>query len=276
MMSRTVTALFATRSEAEAAKAKLASDVKVEMARVLARDTVAALDGLSLDPGKASACRQALQGGDHLLVATVARGEKPARIIDSLKSARPAEPESDEPKLSYEIGALPGADAVSAHPEPVLPPEASEAPPTAVEPPAEPAAVAPSVEEPATPVPSPAVAPVDPRPNQAAEVRDERPEVRIGDQRVVRGQSAAGASDSSDPNEFESRTPARRLTDQEVEASGLLRDRVIEVVEMREEPIIAREVVVREEVIIRKTVEERTETVNDTVRRTEVNIEELR
>jgi stress response protein YsnF len=44
---------------------------------------------------------------------------------------------------------------------------------------------------------------------------------------------------------------------------------------MREEPVITKEAFVREEVIVRKTVQERTETVRDTVRRTDFELEEL-
>ena len=52
-------------------------------------------------------------------------------------------------------------------------------------------------------------------------------------------------------------------------------DRVIEIAQMREEPVIEKEAFVREEVIVRKTVQERTETVRDTVRRTDFEREEL-
>ena len=75
--------------------------------------------------------------------------------------------------------------------------------------------------------------------------------------------------------ELENRAAERRLSDRDVEAGGLLKDRTFEVVEMREEPVIAKEIVVREEVIVRKTHHQRTETVRDTVRRTQVEVEEL-
>lgn len=282
-MSRNVTALFATRAEAEAARARLASHVKIESARVLGKDTAAALDGLSIDAKQAKACRQALQNGDHLLVAKVARGERPAQIIDSLAKAGPIEPESDEPNLSYEIGAIPPSDERLGDMPPAPNLSATnlmhEDLPRAGSPagPAEAAAAA-------TVVAPVALDGPHPRPDgQIARARVEKEDssiakadsqIRIGDQLVARG-SSSRASATDDERTFESRAPARRLTDEEVEAGGLLKDRVIEVVEMREEPVIAREVVVREEVIIRKTVNERTETVNETVRRSDVEIEEL-
>ncbi len=49
--------------------------------------------------------------------------------------------------------------------------------------------------------------------------------------------------------------------------------KVIEAVEMTEQPVVAKEVVVTEEIVVRKEALERVETVRDAVRRTEVEIE---
>jgi stress response protein YsnF len=135
------------------------------------------------------------------------------------------------------------------------------------------------VEAPVTPAPltragqTPTVKQNSPPPQVPAE-EESREEVLIGKSQYVRS-SGARAPEGGERAAFESRAPARRLSDEEVHAGGLLKDRVIEVVEMREEPIISREVVVREEVLIRKSVNQRSETVQDTVRRTEVEIEDL-
>ena len=51
------------------------------------------------------------------------------------------------------------------------------------------------------------------------------------------------------------------------------RSKTIEAVEMAEQPVITKEVVVTEEITLRKEAVERVETVHDTVRRTEVDIE---
>ncbi len=75
--------------------------------------------------------------------------------------------------------------------------------------------------------------------------------------------------------EIESRPTERRLTDRELEAGGLFKERAIEIAEMREEPVVTKVAVVHEEVIVRKTVKERTETIRDTVRHTEVEVEDL-
>jgi stress response protein YsnF len=67
----------------------------------------------------------------------------------------------------------------------------------------------------------------------------------------------------------------RVLSEAELAESGLLRERVIEIGEMREEAVVSKQAVVREELVIRRDVEERTERVSETVRRTEVDIEQL-
>jgi uncharacterized protein (TIGR02271 family) len=66
------------------------------------------------------------------------------------------------------------------------------------------------------------------------------------------------------------RRPADRTIQPGDEA---FRERVIEATETAEEAVVSKEARVHEEVVIRKNAEERTETVRDTVRRTEVEIE---
>jgi uncharacterized protein (TIGR02271 family) len=57
-------------------------------------------------------------------------------------------------------------------------------------------------------------------------------------------------------------------------ASGdLLRERVIDVHETTEEPVVEKEAVIKEEVGVRKHTEERVENIDDTVRRTEVDVD---
>lgn len=58
-------------------------------------------------------------------------------------------------------------------------------------------------------------------------------------------------------------------------ASALFRDRDVEVRECDEEAVVAKEAIVKEELIVRKSVDERVEKIDDTVRRTEVDVEEL-
>lgn len=56
----------------------------------------------------------------------------------------------------------------------------------------------------------------------------------------------------------------------------LLRDRTIELTETAEEAVVAKDAVVREEVTISKDVDEKTENIQDTVRRTKVDVEDTR
>ena len=57
---------------------------------------------------------------------------------------------------------------------------------------------------------------------------------------------------------------------------GLFRERTIEAEEVNEEAVVAKEARVKEELVVRKDVDERTETVRDTVRHTEVDVEDTR
>ena len=70
----------------------------------------------------------------------------------------------------------------------------------------------------------------------------------------------------------------RRAVDRpvgEAELGRIGRDETIEVTETREVPVVQKEARVVEEVVVNKTAQERQETVRDTVRRTDVQVEEL-
>jgi hypothetical protein len=276
-MSRIVTALFASRDEAEFARTRLASVVKVESARVIGRDTAGALVGLPIEAKQLDYLQEGLKRGDHVVLATVARGADPERIVEALSVTAADVPQKEEPQLSYSIGRAQDERPASA---PTPSPVAEREPAAPPAPQARETEVAPlptrqtAVPAPAPPVERPpAVTPDRPAPHASARPETHQ-EVRIGQSQVVR-RGGASMPEGNERSGFESRAPARRLSDEEVHAGGLLKDRVIEVVEMREEPIISREVVVREEVLIRKSVNQRRETVTDTVRRTEVEIEDL-
>ena len=57
------------------------------------------------------------------------------------------------------------------------------------------------------------------------------------------------------------------------DASGLLQERTIEMTETAEEAVVAKEARVAEEVVVRKTAEQHVEQIDDTVRRTEVDVQ---
>jgi uncharacterized protein (TIGR02271 family) len=71
----------------------------------------------------------------------------------------------------------------------------------------------------------------------------------------------------------------RRPVDQtlragELNAGDAFQERNIEMTETAEEAVVAKEALVKEELVVRKTAEERVESIDDTVRRTEVDVEE--
>ena len=68
----------------------------------------------------------------------------------------------------------------------------------------------------------------------------------------------------------------RRPVDRPGQATRTYRERTIEAEERAEEAVVSKETRVKEELVIRRDVEERTETVSDTVRRTEVEVEDER
>jgi len=69
----------------------------------------------------------------------------------------------------------------------------------------------------------------------------------------------------------------RRAVDRPItDADTAFRDRTIEAEEHREEAVISKEARVREEVVLKKTAAERTERVEDKVRRTEIDIQDTR
>jgi stress response protein YsnF len=70
----------------------------------------------------------------------------------------------------------------------------------------------------------------------------------------------------------------RRPVDRPVSGAdeALFRERTIEAEERGEEAVVSKEARVKEELVVRKDVEEHTETVSDTARRTEVDIEDKR
>lgn len=229
-MSRTVAALYDTRAEAETARARLSAEVKADQVRIIAKDTVAALDTFGISNTDSSRYRDALQQGSHLLVAQVADGQEPARIVMLL-----------EQSMSVEPGTRASADQ-----------SASARGSTVAE------ERIPQVEE----------------------------ELRIDKQLVERGGARVRSFTRERPTEeqvtlrdehleVETRPADRILTLEEAQAAGLLKDRVIEVSEMREEPVVTKSAVVREEILLKKNVTERVETIRDTVRHTEVEVEEL-
>ena len=69
----------------------------------------------------------------------------------------------------------------------------------------------------------------------------------------------------------------RRAVDRDIgSVEDAFRERTVEVEERAEEAVVAKEARVKEELVVRKNVEQRSETISDTVRSTEVDVEDER
>jgi uncharacterized protein (TIGR02271 family) len=60
----------------------------------------------------------------------------------------------------------------------------------------------------------------------------------------------------------------------ELQGADAFQDRTVEMTETSEEAVVAKEARVKEELVVRKTAEEHVENIEDTVRRTEVDVDE--
>ena len=291
-MPRTIAALYDSRAEAEIARARLASELKAKAPRIIARDTAGAIDSLDIAPADADTYREGVRRGSFLVVSQVPSGASTKQIIEVLERAAGSDPgHSDEqswgdPDQGVQVK-LPDDAATEARAA-----DRSAAP-------AEPRAEWP---------PHPRAADEQPRAaeqqsldaDEKSPLRAEAPsqlvdeahvpvveeELRVGKRQVARGGSRVHSfvQESSAEEQvslreesigIESRPSDRILSDSDLEEGGLFKERVFEIAQMREEPVVTKVAVVREEVIVRRTVRERTETVRDTVRRTEVEVEDL-
>jgi uncharacterized protein (TIGR02271 family) len=291
-MTRVVTALYDTLPQAELALAHLNSEVGVEEGDIVDR-TVAGrtrLARVKLEPDERASCERQLEAGGYLLVARVDAGHDPDRIVRLLK---------DIPRDGLGKGNAAGGTAVGpSEGFRVEDPAAAQAraPAPAQAPPAPAQGRVGAFEGFRVEDPKAASVPAAPPPTaesspERAEIAEERipiveEELRIGKREVLRGGARVHAHVAEHPVQqeiellaehvhIERRPATRKLTEEELEAGGLLRERVIEVSEMREEAVVSKEAFVREELIVKKTVERRTERIEETVRRTEVTAERL-
>jgi stress response protein YsnF len=235
-MSSTVAALYDTRAEAETAHARLSAEVKASNLRILTRETVAALSSLRISAKDAETYRDGLNRGAVLLVGEVAAGEDPDRVVSILQGLRKS-PVSDGRQGGAPVVAGAGGLAGTVAAQEVRLPLVQE-------------------------------------------------ELRVGKKQVLGGGARVrtiareerveqDVTLREEHLEASNRPDGRQLTLEEVRSGGLLKDRVIQVSEMREEPVIAKEAFVREEVVLSKTVTERTETIRETLRYTEADIQGL-
>ena len=72
----------------------------------------------------------------------------------------------------------------------------------------------------------------------------------------------------------ERRPVDQKIASADLDSGDLLRDRTIEMTETAEEAVVAKQARVREEMVVKKTAEQHVEQIDDTVRRTEVEVDE--
>jgi stress response protein YsnF len=287
-MPRTVAALYDSRVEAERASLRLSSQFKIRPGRIIARDTVAAVDDLRISPDDADFYREQLGRGAHLFVAQIPTRTSPARVIELLEEAAlggsERGPHQQSAPVKDDVGVTISDDQ---HDEQADAPDrvrrGTDAGPSsqaAVETATEPEFEA--VRR-ATPV---TAAPISSEGVQQGRGQGPEEELRIGQPRVAGGgarvrsfsHDALAEEDVSlrdEVIEIESRPCERRLTESEIAAGGLFKERTFEATEMREEPVVTKVPVIREEVIVRKTIRERNETIRETVRQTDIQVEDL-
>jgi uncharacterized protein (TIGR02271 family) len=261
-MRRIIAALYDTRSEAERARERLLGELRANSLRIISKDTAAALDGLAISRADAETYREALGKGSHLVVANVP-------IVDLLQKSA-----SDDERVDERIfgeGDEGIRVEIAQESEEERPTEAAEAAPDAT-----------TAEEPAAPAPKPRV---------RETVEEERipivqESLKVGKRMTRNGGTRVRSHVRENPAEeqvtlreekieVENRPCERTLSNDDAEAGGLFEERVFEIAQMREEPVVTKVAVVREEVIVRKRIQERVETVRDTVRRTEVEVDDL-
>ena len=236
-MSHIVTALYDSREEAARALHALRAEVSLSHAGIYDRSDarLQALRHVDLTAEERAACEAKLATGDYLLLARPRSGEGPDTIISVLERVA-AEP------LRETRSPAPAQGTVTAESTPSVVAEER----------------IPLVEE----------------------------ELQIGTREVVRGGARVRTRVEEVPvaqeiellSEFvrvASRPVSRPVSEQELEHGGLLRDRVFEIAQLREEVVVSKEVVIREEVVVSKTTERRVEQIHETVRQTVVETEDL-
>jgi uncharacterized protein (TIGR02271 family) len=261
-MSRTVTALYDTRQEAEAARQRLSSAVDLECVKIIDQNSGSGGDGRSLGNLYLSnddrhAYGEGLRRGGFLLCAEVESGEDHDRIVPLLEESASVDLEERQQSWQKEGWTPFSGQSESAGTTAGGARQGMAGGTTAT---------GDVVEEQRIPI-----------------VEEE---LRVGKREVTRGGARVRSYVRETPVEEqvtlreERVSVERRPVEQQqgaqtaANADELLQDRDIEMRETSEEAVVQKVANVREELVVRKTAEERTEQISDTVRHTEVDVEE--
>jgi stress response protein YsnF len=267
-MSRTVTALYDTRQEAEAAKQRLASALDVERVKIIDKNSGGggngSLGNLYLSNDDRHAYGEGLRRGGFLLCAEVESGEDHDRIIQLLEESSSVDLEERQQSWKNEgwqafSGAQSGSQQAAATGQGATGQATTGQGTTAS---------GNVVEEQRIPI-----------------VEEE---LRVGKREVTRGGARVRSYVREVPVEEQvtlreehvsvERRPVQQQQQQGLQSTGnaedLLQDREIEMRETSEEAVVQKVANVREELVVRKTAEEHVEQISDTVRHTEVDVQE--
>ncbi len=286
-MIRTVTALFDDTGEAEAALAQLSRTVPIMKAGIVTcgPGEKPNFGAIYLSRAQREACETELAEGGSLLIAQVegdTNAEQAVDLLDRLGQGPSPQPAPPAAVASTAPAAVAPATPIAAERVEGVPVSTtSRRPPAEPAAPVQPAAAMPVAHqaEPTPPVPEPAI-----EAEQRIPVVEE--ELRVGKRSVLRGGARVHSYMEEVPiveavelleerTQVERRPVNRRLTEEEIAASGVLQDRVVEITQMREEAVLTKEAFVREELVVKRTLEKRVEHIQDTVRRTAVEVERL-
>jgi uncharacterized protein (TIGR02271 family) len=265
-MSRTVTALYDTRQEAEAARQRLSSAVAIERINIIDKssggDEGRSLNGLYMSNDDRHAYGEGLRRGGFLLCAEVHGGEDHERIVSLLEESSSVDLEERQQSWQKE-GWAPYSGQSTGQSTSQSTGQSSGAQ----------SATGGGFQGSGNVV-------------QEEHIPIVEEELRVGKREVTRGGARVRSYVREVPVEEqvtlreEHVSVERRPVQQQqgVQATGnaeeLLQNREIEMRETSEEAVVQKVAAVREEVVVRKTAEEHTEQVRDTVRHTEVEIDE--
>ncbi len=257
-MSRTVTALYDTRAEAESAKQRLSSAVDVECAKIVdqqasqnsgsseQQEQGSGLSGLAISSEDRHAYGEGIKRGGFLLCAEVDGDEDADKIVSILEETPSVDMDDRQQDWKTE-GWSPFATTTN------------------------------------SPVSSEGA-----NPEQSSAVEEERipiveEEMHVGKRQVERGGARVRSYIRETPVHEQvnlreehlsiERRPVNKTVIGEMDGH-MLRERNIEMTETAEVPVVEKEARVTEEMVIRKTADERTEDVEGTVRRTEVEVDD--
>jgi uncharacterized protein (TIGR02271 family) len=253
-MSRTVTALYDTRAEAEAARQRLSSKVDVEgRARIIDKSSSeggqasSGIHGVAMSSEDRHAYGEGLNRGGFLLCAEVDGDEDANEIVRILEETSSVD--MDERQNSWR------QEGWSDQPNQTSATNRTSAADTSGN----------VVEEEHIPI-----------------VQEE---LRVGKREVERGGARVRSYVEEKPVteqvtlreehvHIERRPVDQTLSSADLSDNDLLRERTVEMREKSEEAVIGKEARVTEEVVIQKTAEQHSETIQDTVRETKVDIDD--